>query len=111
MAAKLVSTFSHYEGSSSDVKPFVGMAYNGSTITRADLQHGSQFLEMDTGISWRYDGANWYRVQTDGVQAVIALGLVIEAVKGLHRTIEQMRVGMIAKDTCSEVDIDAETLV
>jgi hypothetical protein len=105
MAVKLVSTFTQWVGVSSDTKPNVGIRMpDGTILTAADLQPGATFLELDTGFTSKYDGANWQRIPTDGAQVVMSVGVMVEAVQAMHRTLESLRQGLINANNCDDVN-------
>ena len=62
----------------SNIWKFSGTAANMSSIVAPKLRAGIEYFATDTGVPWKYDGANW--ITNEGGMYLIRPGSVVNAV-------------------------------
>lgn len=95
MAVRLEGPIRRYIGLSTDDKPVLGLQFDGSTIAASDLPSASSFLETDTGLIYRWNGADTWTLAAAGTdeQLSVLQAILIEITQLRELTELRLAVG------------------
>ena len=89
MTVKLEGPIRRYIGLSTDDKPRLGAQFDGSTIAASDLPAASSFMETDTGLIYRWNGADaWVLAAAEADEQLYVLQAMLVEITQLRQMVE-----------------------